>query len=134
LQLLGESFFSFFLDCMTEFFSLIFIYFSVMGIEPYQIRFDTWDGYSDSLSVSLLETGAQQGVRWFWEKAPVQKVSMKYDIVVFSEAEVRQFFLERIFYLLLLIGTSINFTCYHLLYFQLFRRSALVATSSTVAR
>ena len=74
-------------------------YFSVMGIEPYQIRFDTWDGYSDSLSVSLLETGAQQGVRWFWEKAPVQKVSMKYDIVVFSEAEVRQLFLER------------NFTC-----------------------
>ena len=105
-----------------------------MGIEPYQIRFDTWDGYSDSLSVSLLETGAQQGVRWFWEKAPVQKVSMKYDIVVFSEAEVRQIFLERIFYLLLLIGTSIKVTCYHFLYFQLFRRSALVATSSTVAR
>ena len=93
---------------MTEFFSLIFIFFSVMGIEPYQIRFDTWDGYSDSLSVSLLETGAQQGVRWFWEKAPVQKVSMKYDIVVFSEAEVRQLFLERIFYLFyeILIETS----------------------------
>ena len=106
--MLGESFFLSSLDCMTEFFSLIFIFFSVMGIEPYQIRFDTWDGYSDSLSVSLLETGAQQGVRWFWEKAPVQKVSMKYDIVVFSEAEVRQLFFGKKFYLFyeILIETS----------------------------